>query len=176
MRASKNHFVLFLFAFGLLLAACGGDEVDISAAEGGDDDQAEQGEDLPETGETEPEEVDSSEPPPVQLTRGENTLSLDAWTYCWTSPGADVGICADGAPPETPETLAGDGPITVTFPHDFTFVATLYDADYTTEQGEASVAAVDGGWQVDVTADGPSVLELFGKGPEGDVIITVALG
>ncbi len=175
MDAGKHHgltryLALFVLAVGLLLAACGGDEIDISAASPDPSDEVEQAEP------SEEDEMDSSEPPPVQLTRGENTLALEAWTYCWTSPGADEGICADGAPPETPETLTGEGPIMVTFPHDFTFVATLYDADYANEQGEAIVSAVDGGWQVDVTADGPSVLELFGKGPEGDVIVTVALG
>ena len=117
----------------------------------------------------------ASEPPPVVLTRGDNTVTLMAWTYCWTPLNSDEGICADGAPPENPLVLDGEGPITVTFPIDYNFLATLYNGDYTAEVGKIPVVDTDAGWEITPTTDGPAVLEIFGNGPGGDVIVSVAI-
>lgn len=161
----------------LVLAACGSDETDISATNPNPADEADQSDTgTSEDNTEEPTDPISSEPPPVELTRGDNTVSLDAWSYCWTAPDSEAGICADGAPPEILETLDGEGPITLTFPADFAFVATVYDADYATEVAKASVVADGEGWQIDPATDGPAVLQIFGNGPEGDVSVSVALG
>lgn len=181
MRNSLKTLPGLVLAASLLFTACGSDATaDIEAGQSTDTTEPSDPADTESTEPTDttadPEEVGSSEPPALQLTRGDNTIALNAWTYCWTGAGREDGICADGAPPETPELLAGEGPITLVFPHDFTFAATVYDAGYTTEVEKASVVATDEGWQIEPTVEGPAVLELFGNGPEGDVIISVAIG
>lgn len=117
----------------------------------------------------------ASEPPPVEVTRGRSTLALDAWAYCWTPVGGEDGICADGAPAAVLEILPEDGPVTVSFPADFTFSAQVFDATYETLIGEATVTKVDDGWEITPTNDGTAVIELFGKGPEGDVIVSFVI-
>lgn len=148
------------------------DEEDDETAEPSDDETTEPSD---EEGD-EPMDPVSSEPPPVELSRGDNTVSLTAWSYCWTAPESEAGLCADGAPPENPETLAGDGPITLSFPADFTFAATVYDADYANEVATATVVADGDGWRIDPATEGPAVLQIFGNGPEGDVSVSVAIG
>lgn len=157
-------FVVALF----LLAACGADDEDsagsASEAPGGTNPPADQF-----------ESDDPDAPPPLELSRGDSVVSVSAWTYCWTPPSSDSGVCSDGAPPATLKSLSGEGPITLRFGPDFTFVASVYDAAYKNQVGQAVVTTADDGWEIDPVVDGPSVLEVFGRGSEGDVIISVAI-
>ena len=173
---SPLPIIVLCIVFGL--AACGNDEIDASLV------------DPDPTSSTQPESPDSSvdatddeayvkssEPPALVLSRGGETVSLDAWTYCWTPSNGDDGICADGAPPEPLPTLAGDGPITLEFPIDFDFLATIYDNNYDAEVEKVAVVATDDGWEITPEVTDPAVLEILGKGADGDdVIVSVAIG
>lgn len=117
----------------------------------------------------------ASEPPPINVTRGRFTLALDAWTYCWTPIGGEDGICADGAPAAVLEILPEDGPIIVSFPADFTFSAQIFDDKYENVIGDATVTKVDAGWEITPANEGIAIIELFGKGPEGDVIVSFVI-
>ena len=117
----------------------------------------------------------AAEPPAVEVRRGDSVLNLDAWTYCWTPPAGDVGICADGAPPAEREVLAGDGPITVTFPADFAFTAWGYNKDYSNELGVILMTQSGDSWELDVDLGEAAIIEVFGNGPEGDVIVSFAI-
>lgn len=168
LRTAVGRLVALALVLALLLTACGADDTESSgsateAAGNGD------------SGPAQPASDDPDAPPPLELSRGDSVVSVSAWTYCWTPPSGDGGVCADGAPPATLKSLSGEGPITLRFGPDFTFVASVYDAAYKNQVGEAVVTATDDGWEIDPTVEGPSVLEVFGKGAEGDVIISVAL-
>lgn len=117
----------------------------------------------------------ASAPPVVEVRRGDSMLELDAWAYCWTPPAGEDGICADGAPPAEPELLAGQGPITVTFPADFAFSAWGYSEDYTNELGFILMKQSGDSWELDTDLGEAAIIEVFGNGPEGDVIVSFAL-
>ena len=52
-------------------------------------------------------ERSSDGPPPIGITGGEHDLTLEAWSYCWSSDTG--GVCADGAPPDPlPDAGAAD--------------------------------------------------------------------
>lgn len=109
------------------------------------------------------------------VTRGGESVALDAWTYCWTPAEFDVGICADGAPPAQPPLVSGDGPVILRFGADFTFSAQTYDTTYTEVTGDVTVDPVDGGWELTTSVEGPAIIEVFGRGPEGDVSVSFAI-
>lgn len=120
-------------------------------------------------------------PPAIVVRRGGVSIELQAWTYCWTGPengaGETEGICADGGPPEDLQTLGGVGDIVVEFPVDFGWGGNAYEPDYSTAREVLiAVSATGAGDELptvfrDVPA-GPAVIELFGAGVGGDVIVT----
>ncbi len=169
MNRSLRAVVGLAAVFALLLVACGSDQPEAGSATEENGETASNSESEPDQG------GDPDAPPPVEMSRGDSIVSLAAWTYCWTPPAGDGGVCADGAPPATLKSLSGDGPVMVRFPNDFTFVASVYDAAYKNQIGEAVVTITDDGWEIDPAVDGPAVLEVFGKGAEGDVIVSVAI-
>lgn len=181
-RTSEPDMHRFLIALallsGLTLAACGADDtVDAVPSDAPSGTPPTTEGETPEPTVTGAPAYDpaASEPPPVNVTRGRFTLALDAWAYCWTPVGGEDGICADGAPAAVLEILPEDGPITVSFPADFTFSAQVFDPAYETVIGEAAVTEVGDGWEITPTNDSTAVIELFGKGPEGDVIVSFVI-
>ena len=87
--------VILAISLALLVAACG-DEGDPPVVAGDD------GTTTSTTAERSP-----GGPPPVTISGGEHDLTLDAWSYCWSSDTG--GVCADGAPPDPlPDAGAAD--------------------------------------------------------------------
>ena len=167
MNRSRRAALSLTFALAVLLVACGSDEPEAGSATEAN------GEAVADADSSVGSDPDA--PPPLEMIRGDSIVSLEAWTYCWTPPSSDSGVCSDGGPPPTLKRLSGDGPVTLRFPINFTFVASVYDAAYKNQIGDAVVTVVDDGWEIDPAVDGPAVLEVFGRGVEGDVIVSVAI-
>ena len=178
VKHMKRPLPIIVLCLLLLLTACGNDEIDASLTDPDPVPSTEPESTDPSVSSTDDETyVKTSEPPAIVLSRSDETVSVDAWTYCWTPSNGDDGICADGTPPETLPVLPGDGPITMEFPVDFDFLATIYEADYGNEVGKTAVVATEEGWEINPETTGPAVLEILGRGPDGDdVIVSVAIG
>lgn len=136
----------------------------------------------PETGEPETEETADLEPddpavlypdapPPYTFIDTGEPLVLNAFTSCWNPSG----ICSDGEPP-TPlpnAGLAGDQ-ITFNFPIDGWNFLVRIGEDPNAVTAEQPVEALgDGVYVIGPIVDPPgSVIEIFGRGPQGDAIAT----
>jgi hypothetical protein len=157
---------LGLVGLAAVLAGCGTEVVDHTAE--------------PATG-AEPSEltedpVDPEDwPPDAVVSAGDTELALRAWGTCWTD------FCSDGAPPDPlPDLGTVDGEITVTFPLEgWTFDGAAYsppDDEACAEQIPTTVVQLDETtWQL--TPGGPAAayrFDVWGRGPEGDVIVSVA--
>lgn len=122
----------------------------------------------------------NEEPSPVVLRMPDGDVELTPYTSCWSGPPDDEGVaaarCADGMMPATEEleTVAGEiVPFWFGRPG-WTFTATFTDL---TPCGPS--------WRSKVTHDGPQGfdlgpvghagrhrVDLFGRGPEGDVSVS----
>lgn len=120
-------------------------------------------------------------PPPVAVRAGDETLELHPWSTCWTHIG-----CLDGfAPAELPDLGTVDGPLTVTFPRDgWRFDVNLLNVEHAAGSGPCHkeyvaarvVAAGDRSWTVHPRGPaGRYSVEVSGRGPEGDVVVTFAM-
>jgi hypothetical protein len=54
--------------------------------------------------------LDLEQPPPVTVRFFDESVALEAWTYCYRS------VCADGAPPAEPSDVGNPGEVVVEFP------------------------------------------------------------
>lgn len=117
-------------------------------------------------------------PPPVvtvEAADGEDLL-LSAHTYCTsTSTG---GMCADGVPPEPlPDAGMFDRPIRFSFTEsDWDFTASMSSSE-DNSGGSTDVTPVgEGRWEIALAGRaGPGVVDLFGRGPDGDLAVRFAL-
>lgn len=122
--------------------------------------------------------VGLDDPPPVVVTHGATTESLDPWTTCWS--GGSSSYCADGAPPDNPPDLGTvTDEVVVEFPVDgWEFSALLRHP--TTTCGLSLpvelVAAGDRRWTLpDTGPAGAYEVDVSGNGPQGDVHVTFAM-
>jgi hypothetical protein len=115
----------------------------------------------------------SDSPPMLLVRRGENELTLMAFTYCWTGENAESGICAGGFPPANPKILAGEGPIEIYFPlPDFSFESRFWDKSYTTETSGPTLKKVEDHWELTPPEVTPAIVEVFGFNDNNDVIVS----
>jgi hypothetical protein len=109
MAATK--WATIALAVPLLLAACGeaAAEPRVEAAPGTTTAAAPSSE---PTASTEPTAgpLDLEKPPPVTVRFFDESVALEAWTYCYRS------VCADGAPPAEPSDVGNPGEVVVEFP------------------------------------------------------------
>jgi hypothetical protein len=102
MNAMKNILLAFLFA-SLILSAC--QPVNLPTSEGGQEPAA-----------TSQEAEIPTEPPPAILQIGELEQESGISGYCWTVPGEEHGICADGIGFGTsPDPLVVESPFVARF-------------------------------------------------------------
>lgn len=125
---------------------------------------------------TEPDDAgsDASAPPPIVLHRGDTTLTLTAFTYCWTSQTeGSIGLCSDGIPPDPLPVLDAAGPVTIEFPAelDFTFSGTASYESAPDVVIDLQVSGTDGRYTMDLPDELPATVDLFGFGPAGDVFV-----
>lgn len=155
-------------AFAVVLAGCG----DEPRTGGEPKDRV-----VSEGGEVASGEEPLEKPPPVVVSYGGTTLTLDAWTTCWTN------YCADGAPPAKPDDLGRtDGPITVEFPlTDWEFEASLLAAENANSEDYCDLSFLPatvletGANTWELTPAGPAGtyrFDLSGRGGEGDVVVS----
>jgi len=129
------------------------------------------------------EQSGGSTPPPVIVSSADKQLSLDPVTYCWTVEGtssAGNGACVDGAPSNPPPDLgAVSGEITVTFGADgWLFEASSQEASRDCAEAFPAVVRQVGGRTWHIALAGPRgryAVELFGRGPQGDVAVSFAV-
>jgi hypothetical protein len=129
------------------------------------------------------EPIEGSKPPPVIVSSADKQLSLDPVTYCWTGEGtspASNGACVDGAESNPlPDLGVVAGEITVAFAVDgWAFQASSQDARHEcAEAFPATVRKVSGRtWHIALAGPrGRYAVQLFGRGPQGDVAISFAV-
>jgi hypothetical protein len=126
----------------------------------------------------------SQTPSRVWLKRPDDTYArLRPWTYCWSSPPKDgeyVTVCADGFPPPRDEMLRLTSGRAARFwfgRPNWKFEATIASLSDPADQSCQSTAdanRVRPRWFRLARPDRPGVyqVDLFGKGPEGDVFVT----
>ena len=108
--------------------------------------------------------------PQVSVRGADEAVDLRPWTFCWTSG------CADGAPPDDLADLGAPPELVVTFPEPgWSFEAIFSPADQPC--GRRQVVPVEriGEQEHLVRPAGPAGVydvDLFGRGPEGDVVVT----
>ncbi len=118
----------------------------------------------------------SSEPPVLTFARGDIALDVEPFSWCWSPPQGDDGICADGFAPDPLPGLPGEGPITLLFPVDFDFTLTWFNAETGEQLGSQELSgSPQTGWDVPVPDALPARVEVFGTGSGGDVIGAFAL-
>ena len=111
----------------------------------------------------------------MTLVRGDQSISVAPFTYCWTPASSDDGTCADGEPPADPPALGGEGPISLYFPaDDFVFEARVFDSEYERARAGPVITRVDGRWEFELApAPGTAaIIELFGLSDTNDVIVS----
>ncbi|HEX6254247.1 MAG TPA: hypothetical protein VFZ70_00410 [Euzebyales bacterium] len=117
---------------------------------------------------SEPDETVSQQPPPLVIASDAGVATYDAYTYCWSAEG--VGVCADGVPTlDVRARIAGA--TTLEFPVDgWTLTASRrLDRDGTDTAPVALRQRDDTVWLIaDPLPAGPHVIEVSGRGPEGD--------
>jgi hypothetical protein len=117
----------------------------------------------------------SAEPPPLLVHTDHGTEPASAWTYCWKTPGQ--AQCADGGPRPPYADAAAGGVATFEFHVSpgwrfrtyFRRAGTPCAPSY----GARATSTADGVWTV--PSAGPAgtwLVELHGRGPEGDVAST----
>ncbi len=114
-------------------------------------------------------------PPPVRLFTSSLTLAVHPYTSCWTSGNA--GMCYDGIPPSPLPSLGGtSGPVKLSFARDrWHFQVSVID-----KLGDRSrvdlVRTSPREWRFALgpLADGRYRAEVFGNGPQGDVVAAFA--
>ncbi len=198
---TRSRGPLGAFATALLLvlgtAACGGDDQPVATDVPSSMPEADTAGGEPPVS-TRPLVAEGAldDPPPVVVVAGDTRLELDVWTTCW-SGGDGAGYCADGMPPAEPAVVTSDGPVFVEFPlAGWTFQATgrLDPAPNAVGQGSSDPSGsgpprCDAGRSqtVDLTpvsatvhrldpfgTPGTRTVDVFGRGPSGDVIVTFA--
>jgi hypothetical protein len=115
-------------------------------------------------------------PPDVRLGTESISLSLHPYTSCWSSDHG--GVCYDGIPPKPLPSLGGvTEQVQLAFPRDgWHFRVTATDA-----QGQQSrVRLIPSGsheWRLALASRpaGRYALDIFGRGPQGDVAVAAAL-
>lgn len=110
-------------------------------------------------------------PPSVAVRGGGDAVELQPWTWCWTSG------CADGAPPQDPVDLGRSEELVLSFPEGgWEFEAAFSPAGQPCGRVQnAPVEQVAEG-EYRVVPAGPAGtynVDLFGRGPQGDVVVTV---
>lgn len=108
--------------------------------------------------------------PPVTVTGVDGDVGLRPWTYCWTSG------CADGMPPEVLEDVGASEELRLAFPvPGWSFEAIFRPADQPCGRRQSVPVEPDGEEEHVVRPAGPAGVydvDLFGRGPEGDVVVT----
>ena len=96
-------------------------------------------------------------------------LSLDPWTYCYGNG------CADGAPPESPDSIGSPDSVEVSYPlSGWRFEATFVETDATCPR-RITVPDLGGESPFTLLPAGPAGtwnVDLFGRGDGGDVATT----
>jgi hypothetical protein len=114
--------------------------------------------------------------PPVTMTGADGAVDLQPWTYCWTSSPTS-GECADGAPPDDLADPGTGSELRFTFPRPgWSFRAVLRPADQPCGRQQDVLVDTVGAQEHLVLPAGPAGsydVDLFGKGPEGSVAVTV---
>lgn len=103
-------------------------------------------------------------------------LVLSPHTYCMST--ATGGMCADGIPPDPlPDAGTFDSPVRFSFPDPgWEFTASMTSSEGYSG-GDTDVTPVDAGvWEIALAGRaGPAVVDLHGRGPDGDVAVRFAL-
>ncbi|NNF65107.1 MAG: hypothetical protein HKN07_12740 [Acidimicrobiia bacterium] len=113
----------------------------------------------------------SFEPAPaVLVSNGDVELALDPWTACWTVS------CYDGAPPDEPRDIGVGDELIIEFPAEgWTFQATARTGPGDCGRRQTEDLAPIDSTRHRLTPIGPAgqhIIEVFGHGPGGDVIVT----
>jgi hypothetical protein len=115
-------------------------------------------------------------PPNVRLSTDSVSLSLHPYTACWSND--HQGVCYDGIPPRPLPSLGGTySAVTLAFPRDgWHFRVTATDA----QGAQSKVRLIPGDpheWRLALSArpDGRYTLDVFGRGPQGDVAVAAAV-
>ncbi|MFN0030377.1 MAG: hypothetical protein ACKV2O_24755 [Acidimicrobiales bacterium] len=122
-----------------------------------------------------PPAVALDEPPPITVHGLVGSLEVRAHTTCWRSLAA---YCADGFGSDPlPHLGAVDRPIRFDFPiNGWTFQASMGPADASSGGPAALWPTGPQSWEIDLTGRaGPSVVQLSGRGPQGDVHMVFAV-
>jgi hypothetical protein len=108
---AATKWATIALAISLLLAACGeaAPEPRVEAAPGTTTAAAPSSEPTASTEPTAPP-LDLEKPPPVTVRFFDESVALEAWTYCYRN------VCADGAPPVDPPDVGNPGEVVVEFP------------------------------------------------------------
>jgi hypothetical protein len=101
---ARTRWAAAALAAALLLAACGEDPGDPERGAG----RPTTGTDAPSVEPTAPPELDK--PPPVTVRFFDESVALEAWTYCYRT------VCADGIPPAEPADVGNPEEVIVEFP------------------------------------------------------------
>ncbi len=184
-RRRRRAFIAALGAGAAVVAIVGG------AAALRDDDRADEPpvsapDPSPRTGPGVPDEApewDGKGAPPIVLQLDGRQVSLNPWTSCYTSPPGDDGVsqgsCSDGAPTPPFEDVGERNEVPFSFPlKGWTFEASFSSADpHRCERTFTVPAEKTGAFTFAVPLAGPPGsydVNVFGRGPEGDVITTFA--
>ncbi len=184
-RRRRRAFVAALGAGAAVVAIVGG------TSTLRDDDRAEDrsvsaSDPSPRSGRGIPDEApewDGKGAPPIVLQLDGRQVPLDPWTSCYTGPpgedGVSQGTCSDGVPTPPFEDVGERHEVPFSFPlKDWTFEASFSSADPNRCERTFTVPAVKtGAFTFAVPPAGPPGtydVDVFGRGPEGDVITTFA--
>ena len=124
----------------------------------------------------EPPEWDDANPPPVVLHLDDRKERLAPWTSCYLSPEGQAS-CRDGMPTPPFVDVGSRNSVPFAFPlQEWTFQASFTPlADSRCERSITVDAIKTGRYTFEVPLAGPPgeyQVDLFGRGPEGDVITT----
>ncbi len=116
------------------------------------------------------------EPPPVHVASDTVDLATHPFGSCWST--GHGGVCYDGPSPNPPPSLgAVTGPVRLAFPRDgWHFRVSLVDSrGYRTRVHLVALGARSWRLALQAIPDDTYNLDIFGKGPQGDVVAAAAL-
>lgn len=115
-------------------------------------------------------------PPPVHVASDTVDLATHPFGSCWST--GHSGVCYDGPSPNPPPSLgAVTGPVRLAFPRDgWHFRVSLVDSlGHRTSVHLVTLGARSWRLALHAIPDGAYDLDIFGKGPQGDVVAAAAL-